>query len=485
VAVGNDDTIGASVPSMLLARARATPDATILRKKDRGIWKEQNWTQLAAHARQLGMGLKALGFAPGDVGAVLADTSPEWVYADLGILGAGGISAGIDPAIEPAEAARLLADSGARIVFVEGDEQLDRALDAKANCPTLLRIVIFDMTGLRDLDDPICEGLTVFLARGEAYDQAHPGDWEAGISGISGADIAALVYTSGAKGVMLSHRNLLCHAVNGSRLAGQREGDERLAFLPMSHPAERIVGLYYALYSGTISNYVESPETVSENLREVQPTVMTAMPGFWARLHSRILTEVQEATWLQRQAYGWAIGQGMRAADARLAGKPSGGLLYALASRFLLGSLRREIGLDRARFVYVVAAPLAPELVRWYLALGVTMLEIYGQAECGGVATVMPAGNIRLGTAGTCVPYGEMQVSVEGEILLRGEHIFHGYWNAPAENAAVLRDGWLQTGDVGEIKDGFLMVTGRLPVLAAANAAKQYMADPLLQSGRE
>ena len=473
----DDDTIGASVPSMLLARARATPDATILRKKDRGIWKEQNWSQLAAHARRVGMGLKALGFAPGDVAALLADTSPEWVYADLGILGAGGISAGLDPSSEPAAAARLLTDCGARIVFVEGDEQLDKALDAKAHCPALLRIVIFDMTGLRDLDDPLCEGLDVFLARGDVYDQAHPGDWEAGVAGISGTDIAALVYTSNTRGVMLSHRNVLYHAVNGTKLAGQRVADERLAFLPMSYPAERIVGLYYALYSGTVSNYVEGPGTVGENLREAQPTVMTATPAFWERLHSRIMTEVQEATWLQRQAYGWAIGIGLRAADARLAGRSSGGLLYALASRFVLGSLRREIGLDRVRFAYVVSARLAPDLVRWYLALGVTMLEVYGQAECGGVATVMPAGDIRLGTAGVCVPYGEMRLSSQGEILLRGDQVSSSYWNAP--NRSVVRDGWLHTGDTGEIKDGYLSVTGRMPVLQATTIGKQSIASTL------
>jgi long-chain acyl-CoA synthetase len=474
-----DDAIGVSVPSMLLARAGTHGDATILRKKDRGIWKEVTWNQLALQARQVGMGLKALGFAPGEVAAVLAETGPEWVYADLGILGAGGISAGIYPTDAPSQVAYLLEDSGARVIFVENEEQLDKALEAKATCPALMRIVIFDMTGLRDLDDPHCESFAEFLARGEAHDRAHPGDWEAGIGKIRGEQTAILVYTSGTtgrpKGAMLSHRNILFHCVNGTKLADQREGDERLAFLPMCHVAERIVGLYYALYAGTISNYVEGPETIAENLREAQPTVMTAVPRFWERFYSRIQIAVQEATWLQRQLYNFAIGVGLRVADARVAGRAPGGLdrlLYLLASYFVLGSLRREIGLDRLRWAYVGAAPISPELIRWYLALGVTMLEVYGQTECGGVATAMPAGDIRLGTVGVCIPYGEMKLSPEGEVLLRGEHVFQGYWNAPEKTAETIRDGWLHTGDVGELKDGFLRVTDRMKDIIITSGGK-------------
>ena len=474
-----DDSIGVSVPSMLLARVQAHGEATILRQKDRGIWKEVSWNQLAAQARRVGMGLKALGFVPGDVAAVLADTIPEWVYADLGILGAGGISAGIYPTDAPAQVAYLLDNCGAGIIFVENEEQLDKALEAKAVCPALTRIVIFDMTGLRDLDDPICESFAAFLARGEAHDLAHPGDWEAGIARITSEQTAILVYTSGTtgppKGAMLSHRNILFHCVNGVRLADQREGDERLAFLPMCHVAERIVGIYYAMYTGTISNYVEGPETIAENLRELQPTVMTAVPRFWERFYSRIQIAVQEATWLQRQFYRAAIATGLRVADARVSRKSPGGIdrwLYGLASYFVLGSLRREIGLDRIRWAYVGAAPISPELIRWYLALGVPMLEVYGQTECGGIGTAMPANDIRLGTVGICIPYGEMMLSPEGEVLLRGEHVFQGYWKAPEKTAETIRDGWLHTGDVGEMKDGFLRVTDRMKDIIITSGGK-------------
>ena len=459
---------------MLLARAAARGSETILRKKNRGIWKGVTWSELADKARHVGMALKALGFAPGDVAAILADTSPEWVYADLGILGAGGISAGIYPTHPQAQLAHQLADSGAKILFVENEEQLDKALEARALCPMLRRIVIFDMTGLRDLDDPFCESLTTFLARGEALD---PTDWEAGIASIHGNQTAILAYTSGTtgvpKGAMLSHRNILFQIVNGSRLLDQRQGDERVAFLPMCHVAERVVGIYQALYAGTISNYVESPETVAENLREAQPTVMGAVPRLWERFHSRIQMEVQGATWVQRRLYRWAIAVGYRVADARLAGKePSllARLAYALASQCVLGNVRRDIGLDRVRWAFVSAAPTSPELIRWYLALGVKLLEIYGQTECGGMATVMPAAAMRLRSVGKCVPYGELRRSPEGEILLRGEHVFQGYWNDPEKTAETIRDGWLHTGDMGEISDGYVRVTDRMKDILVTTA---------------
>ena len=471
-----DPTVGTSIPSLVLARAASQGSATILRKKDRGIWKGVTWSGLAHEARRVGLGLKALGFGAGDVAAVLADTSPEWVYADLGILGAGGISAGIYPTDAASQVAYLLENSGTRVLFVENEEQLDKALEAKSSCPALIRIVIFDMTGLRDLDDPICESFGLFLARGDAQDGA---GWEAGIAAIDGAATAILVYTSGTtgrpKGAMLSHRNILFQAVNGARLLDQRVGDERLAFLPMCHVAERVVGIYQALYAGTVSNYVEGPETIAENLREAQPTVMGAVPRFWERFYSRIQIEVQEATWAQRILYRWAIAAGYRRADAVLAGRqPSMAtrLGYAMASQLVLGNVRRDIGLDRVRWAFVGAAPTSPELIRWYLALGVELLEVYGQTENGGLATTMPADAIRLHSVGRCVPYGELVLSPEGEILLRGEHVFQGYWKDPQKTAETIRGGWLHTGDMGELNDGYLRVTDRMKDIIITSGGK-------------
>ncbi len=459
----------ASLPAMLLRRAAADAARVIMRKKDRGIWKEITWQDLATRARHLGLGLAGLGFARGERAAVLAENGPEWASADLGILGIGGVSVGIYPTSAPEQLAHVLRDSGAAVLFVENEEQLDKALEVRAACPALRRIVVFAMTGLRELGDPMCESLAQLIERGAAHDAAHPAAWQDGIAAIAGDDLALLVYTSGTtgtpRGVMLSHRAILFQAVNGAALLGQRAGDERLAVLPMCHVAERITGFYQSLVSGTITNYAEDPDTVLDNLRELQPTVLGGVPRFWQRFHARITLRVADSTGLQRLVYRAAIGIGHRRANARLADRRPGLFVaagYWLGTVLALRNIRREIGVDRLRWGFVGAAPCSPALIRWYLALGVDLLDVYGMTECAGLATFMPTDDIRLGTVGKPVPYGEIALSADGEILIRGAHVFQGYWNQPGLTAQTLRDGWLHTGDIGAIEDGYLRVVGRL-----------------------
>ena len=466
--IREDHEVGPSVASMLWQRVTTRGPRTILREKDRGVWKQVTWEQLGARARQAGMGLRALGFNAGDVACVLSETNPQWVYADLGVLGVGGVSSGIYPTDAPGQVEYILRDSGARVLFVENEEQLDKALQVRERCPALERIVIFDMKGLRELNDPQCESFDVFLARGAEFDRAHQGAWEEGIKAIRGEQLAILVYTSGTtgppKGAMLSHRNILFQLVNLNPQLGLREGDERLAFLPMCHVAERLAGLYQALYAGMISNYVESPDTVFENQREVQPTVALAVPRIWEKMQSGIALRAREATFLQRHAYAWAMNAGLRLVDARLSGRgvPITRRLGFLLALPIMRNIRRELGLNRARRAYVGAAPIAPDLIRWYMALGIDMLEVYGMTECGGVTTVMPPDGIRPGWVGKPAPHTRLAFSPEGEILLGGEHIFMGYWNQPEKTAEALRDGWLHTGDVGRADDGYVRVTDRM-----------------------
>ncbi|HET6182697.1 MAG TPA: long-chain fatty acid--CoA ligase [Acetobacteraceae bacterium] len=446
-----------TVPGMVLERVAANGPRAVLREKQRGIWKSVSWADLGARMRGVAAALRAGGFAPGDVACVLAETRPEWVYADLGILAAGGVSAGIYPTSGPELVADILRDCGARILFVENEEQLDKALQARATCPALRRIVIFDMKGLRDLDDPMCESLVAFLARGEGqeapFHEADPGD------------LAVLIYTAGTtgapKGAMLSHRNILSQVEHAARLLGQHAGDERLSFMPMCHVMERVLGLYLALYTGTVSNYAESPDSVQENLREVRPTVLKAPPHVWERFHARVQLANGAATFVQRMLFRAAIGAGLRAADRRLAGRRRSGIGALLLRRLVLGNVRRELGLDRLRIGLIGAAPSSAELIRWFMALGIDLIEIYGQTECAGLAAAMPADAPRLNAVGRPVPYGEVAIAADGEVLLRGPHVFMGYWNRPEETARVLRDGWLRTGDLGRLVDGYLQITGR------------------------
>jgi long-chain acyl-CoA synthetase len=457
-----------SFAALVWQKVAARGQATALRKKDRGIWKAITWHELGDRTRQVGMGLAALGIRAGDVACVLSETNPEWVYADLGILGIGAICAGIYPTSAPAQVEYVLRDCDARVLFVEDEEQLDKALEVRERCPALMQIVIFDMEGLRGLDDPMCESFEAFLARGAAHDRAYPGAWEAAIAAVETDWIANLVYTSGTtgppKGAMLSHRNILAQVESSAAILDFREGDERLAFLPMCHVAEQ-VGLYQALARGAVSNYLESPETFAENLRELRPTVFLGVPRVWEKFHSRITLAVGDATWLQRAFYHWAIAAGERRARARLAGRKRAPWLVLeawLASVLVLRHVRQELGLDRVRLAVVGAAPISPDLIRWFLAIGIELIEVYGQTECTGVATANVSGQVRPGTVGRAIPGFDIRLSPEGEILLRSECVFMGYWRRPEKTAETIRDGWLHTGDIGRLADGYLSITDRM-----------------------
>ena len=442
-----------SFPAMIFAAVAAHGPETILRKKDRGIWQAVTWSALGARVRAIGTALKNEGIGRGAVAGILAETGPDWIAADLAIQSAGGIALGLAPT-DPAEpTAETLRAAGCQLLFVENEEQLDKILDIRAACPALTRIVIMDMKGLRDFADPMCIGLADFNAAGATADAANPGQWAAGIATIQPADIAILAATSGTSEtprlVALSHANLLTQITNAACVTGQTASDERLAFLPLSLVAERVFGLYLALHCRSISNLVESAETVPENLQEVRPTVMFATPRIWERLHAAVSVGTSGATWLQRRLYRWAIGLGGH------------GPLAAIADRLILKPVRTTIGLDRLRLAYAGAAPISADLIRWYHALGVPLRQAYGVAECGGIAALSSPDATSPDAVGTPVPYGELSLAADGEVLLRGPHIAAGLWHNGALISCTDAEGWFHTGDLGRLDTGQLVLTGR------------------------
>jgi len=268
---------------------------------------------------------------------------------------------------------------------------------------------------------------------------------------------------------MYSYNNVctqMRHCMDLSSLSWM-EGDERLSFLPMCHVAERVAGCYYSIATGCTMNFAESPETVPENIREVQPTLFGAVPRVWEKFYSGVMIALKDATPLEQWAYSKAIAAGYRMADARLAGREPNmveKLAFQAAYWLVLRNVRKIIGIDRCRWLFTGAAPISPDLIRWYLALGVGMYEVYGQTENCGLATYMPMEHIKLGTVGKPVPYGEVKISDQGEILVRGEFVFMGYLNQPEKTRdTVDAEGWLHTGDVGLIdNEGFVKITDRM-----------------------
>jgi long-chain acyl-CoA synthetase len=308
------------------------------------------------------------------------------------------------------------------------------------------------------------------LDLGARYDAEHPGAWERMVEIAQPEDLATLVYTSGTtgapKGAMLSHRNILFQLGYADFIADPRPGDQQLSFLPLSHVAERTFTVFYPLRTGATVNFAESIDTVPDNLREVAPAVFFAVPRIWEKFYSGVALRMREATAIGALAHRWALGVGMRMAEGRIGGRrPTLGLrlLYRLADFLVLDNLKRSMGLHRVRGAATGAAPIAPELIKWYMALGLDLREVYGQTENCGLATAMPPARIKLGTVGVARPDTALRLSPQGEILLKGPHVFMGYYKNAERTAQTVVDGWLHTGDVGKMDDdGFVTITDRM-----------------------
>jgi long-chain acyl-CoA synthetase len=362
-----ETAVALTIPALVAERIAAHGSDIVLREKDRGIWKATTWAQLGQRVRDVGVALKTIGFRPGDVACVIAETRSEWVHIDLGILGAGGVSGGIHPEQDAEPLGQALRDAQCRVLFVENDEQLDKVLLVRDRCPALQRIVIIDTKGLRDFANPMCESLQSFVSRAAGDD-----DWDAGIAAIGAEQPAVLLLPRSGASQTLTHGDALHLIANARSLLPLRSGDERLALLPMCHVMERVLGLYLSLDARVISNYLENPDTAIENLQELQPTVLATDPRIWQLLHGRISNAAAGATALQRMLYRGEIAVGAR-----------GGPMASLARLCVLRAVRRELGLSRLRCGYIGGSPLAPEIDRWAAALGITIRHIDGQAARG------------------------------------------------------------------------------------------------------
>ena len=382
-------------------------DKVAMREKHLGIWRAISWREYGERAKHIGLGLVSLGLEPRDIVSIIGDNCPEWLYADMGVLSVGGVSNGIYATDSPKQVAYIVNDSDSRFIFVENEEQLDKILAVRDQCPGLVWVIVFDMEGLHNFRDAQVMPLSALLELGAAYDRAHPGAWDDLVEIAGPDDLAILVYTSGTtgppKGAMLSHRNILFQVAYADYITRLHEGDNQLSFLPLCHIAERALSVFGPLETGATINFAESIETVLEDIREVGPALFFAVPRIWERFYSGIAMRMKDATPLGQLAYRWAIGIGMRMADCRIeACRPGLGLrlLHRIADFLVLDNIRRALGLHRVRGAGTGAAPIAPELIKWYLALGIDMREVYGQTENCGLATGMPADRIKLGTVG-------------------------------------------------------------------------------------
>ena len=463
-----------TVHEMFWQRVVELGDAPMMRQKDLGLWRSYSWNEVATIVSETAAGLVRLGLEPGQTASVLANTSREWVWADLAVLSAGGVCNGIYPTDAAAQVQYLCADSASSYLLVEDDEQLDKFLEIRDSLPGIRKVVVFDMEGLADLNDPQVIGLEALRALGREHLQAHPGLLEQRRASRGAADVAILVYTSGTtgrpKGAMITHANL-CAVLSGlssSLFEGMPEGGERVAFLPLCHIAERMIGGYIPIMRRSITNFVENPETVFENLREVQPHVFFAVPRVWEKIYSQVMITLSEAGRFQKLAYGWALAVGSRVAQCLTQGASPGpwlALQHGLANFLVLDNVRRMMGMSRVQMALTGAAPISPDLIRWYRSLGVPLREGWGMTETTAAGTVNPRKAPKAGSIGVPGPGLEMRIAEDtNEILLRGPNVILGYLNQPDKTAeAIDAQGWLHTGDVGRVDDvGYFYITDRM-----------------------
>jgi long-chain acyl-CoA synthetase len=462
---------GDTIAQKFALAVQARGDAIALRQKEYGVWREMSWREFGAHAQHLALGLASLGFESGEVGAILANTRWEWSAADYAILLAGGVSCGIYPTDAESQVRYLCADSAATVLFVEDDEQLDKALAVRETLPRLRTIIVMDMDGLHDLADPQVMGLDALIARGQAHEAAHPQVLQQRLGSRRAQDLAILIYTSGTtgkpKGAMISHSNLAFVMETFAPDLPQGPDDDKMAFLPLCHVVERAAGQLLSLQTGSRLNYVENPDTVIDNLREIAPTSLLAVPRIWEKLYSLSTLTVKDATRMQKRAYAWALQVGTEAAAREETGQPVGLVLSArwwLARRLVLDNTRRFLGLHRLQWAITGAAPISPNVIRWYRALGVNLLEGYGMTESTGAGTANMPGASRLGTVGRPTAGTRIRLGAHDEIQIAGEAVFMGYLNNPEQTAETLgTDGWLHTGDVGRIDaDGYISIVDRM-----------------------
>ncbi|MFT6648855.1 AMP-dependent synthetase/ligase [Pseudophaeobacter arcticus] len=460
-----------TIPKLFQTRCMALRDRTAHREKDMGIWKSFSWTTYWELSKWIGLGLVSLGLRRGEVVSILSEDRREWLYTDMGVQGVGGIASGVYTTDSASQLAYLVNDSGSRFLFVENDEQLDKYLEIADQVPDLAKVIIYDRDGLHDLQQDKCMFIEDLIALGKAYEAKIPGAFEVEIAKSRPEDTAMLIYTSGTtgmpKGAMLGHENIMASIEAGARALAVDPEDEQLCFLPLCHILERNVSVYFPLAASSTVNFAESPETVFDNMQEVSPATFFAVPRVWEKIYSRVLVLAQEATPMGR----WAFQQAMKAGQARaeyvMVGKePPAGVAasYAFWDFMVLRNLRRMLGMDKMRRGGTGAAPISPELLKWYWSIGVPLIEGYGMTENAGIATINTLEHNMPGSVGRPVPGVGLRIAEDGEIQTLGLNNFQGYWRNNEKTAETFTaDGWLRTGDVGRVDEaGNLTITGRI-----------------------
>ena len=464
-----------SIPDAFLSRVAKTPDAKAFAgpgPDGEPAWL--TWAEVAAQAKAIAAGLHDLGVRPEDRVAIIANTRVEWVLADLGIMLAGAATTTVYPTTEPEDAAYIVGDSGSRVVIAENAQQAAKVLDCD-----LLATILIDGDG----DDT----LAALERRGQGVLEAQPGLIESIVEGIGPEQLATLIYTSGTtgrpKGVELLHGGWVWEGQTQAELGLLDPADLQYLWLPLSHSFGKT--LLCGIVEVGIPTYVDGRvDKLVENLPKIRPTLMCGAPRIFEKVYNRAVTTAQESGGAKLKIFNWAVGVGKKVVAERQAGREPAGVLklqYALADRLVFTKLRDRLG-GRIRAMVSGSAPLAKDIAEFFHAAGLQVLEGYGLTESSAGSFVNPEGKARLGTVGRSLGDLQCKIDADGEVLLKGRPIMRGYHNLPDETAAAFTaDGWLRTGDIGEIDaDGYLRITDRKKDLIKTSGGK-YVAPSYIE----
>ena len=455
-----------------------------LQHKVNGAYKPISSRAVAERVRRAGLGLAELGVAPGDRVGIMSENRPEWAIADFACLTTSLTDVPLYPNLPAEQAAYILRDAGAVAIFVSDAAQASKIAQCRASLPALKHVITFAADRHTGADLTLAE----LEARGATVDtDARRAAYRERARAVGPDDVATLIYTSGTtgepKGVMLTHDNLFSNVMaSATAIPFEATGDIGLSFLPLSHIFERMAGHYLMFHVGCSIAYAESMDTVPIDMQTVRPTLVLSVPRLYEKMYARVLENALAGGAVKKRIFYWARGVADRWADVTLAGGTPKGLLalqYRVAQKLVFSKLQARTG-GRLRYFVSGGAPLAPEINKFFYAAGLVILEGYGLTETSPVIAVNTPGKFQIGTVGLPIKGVEVMIASDGEILTRGPHVMKGYYNKPdATREAIDADGWFHTGDIGEVREGFLAITDRKKDIIVTAGGKNIAPQPI------
>lgn len=448
-----------TVMQRMAETSREFGELPAMKFKKSGKWESISWKDYEAQVRVIARAFVRLGLAPGKAVVIVGGNRPEWLLANIGAIFAGGVPAGIYGTNSPDQCRYIAEHSDAQIAVLENAAQLAKFKEVRAQLPELRALVLMDGAD----DDEDVYAWDDLGGLGESQPER---DLEERIAAQAPDDVCTLIYTSGTtgdpKGVMLTHDNLVWTAETVTTAAGVDQEDSVVSYLPLSHIAEQVMSLYGPLVTGFCCCFAESMDKLGDNLRELRPTVFLAVPRVWEKIQAKMVAAGAKNPWHLKKIAAWARRQGLRGGYADQAGRGRP-LFYGLAQKLVFSKVRDKLGLDRCHLAVTSAAPISKDTLEFFLSLGIPICEVFGMSESTGPTTLSTPRRYCTGKAGWALPGVNISIAPDGEILIRGRHVFKGYLkNESATTEALGDDGCLLSGDVGEIDDkGFLKITDR------------------------